>query len=131
MFVTSQGSSYARFRRALDSGNLTLATTAAAELPRIDLPDALAVLLLMAAQGDPRYDRAATRWLSRLALERPSIRLAHVDQGVDALRALADDPGQGRTPVGALCEQHGLPQALRVLAGGPPPRAGAEPPSRR
>jgi hypothetical protein len=33
--VTSQGSAYARFRRALNSGNLTLIRNAAAELPRV------------------------------------------------------------------------------------------------
>jgi hypothetical protein len=39
--VTSRGSAYARFRRALKTGNLTLIRNAAAELPRVDLGDAL------------------------------------------------------------------------------------------
>jgi hypothetical protein len=32
LFVTAQGSAYARFRRALDTGNVTIALAAAAEL---------------------------------------------------------------------------------------------------
>jgi hypothetical protein len=41
MFVTSQGSAYARFRRALKTGNINVIRGAAAELPRVDLGDAL------------------------------------------------------------------------------------------
>ena len=41
MFVTSQGSAYGRFRRALDGGNVTIALAAAAELDWVSLPDAL------------------------------------------------------------------------------------------
>jgi hypothetical protein len=44
-FVTSQGSTYARFRRALKTGNLTLIRNAAAELPSVDLVDALEVCI--------------------------------------------------------------------------------------
>src|SRR4051812_24937866 len=39
--VTSDGSAYTRFRRALDTGNLPLVRAAAAELPHVDLADAL------------------------------------------------------------------------------------------
>ena len=41
VFVSIKGGSYARFRRALDTGNLTLVRAAAAELPTINLEDAL------------------------------------------------------------------------------------------
>ena len=44
--VTSEGSAYARFRRALDSGTPLTVRTAAAELARIGLDDALAICLL-------------------------------------------------------------------------------------
>jgi hypothetical protein len=40
LFVTSQGSAYARFRRALLTGNVLLVTAAARELPQISLDDA-------------------------------------------------------------------------------------------
>jgi hypothetical protein len=44
---------------------------AAAELPRLELGDALEVLALMADQSPPeRYRVAAARWCARLAIER-------------------------------------------------------------
>ena len=39
--MTSQGSAYGRFRRALDTGNPAIALAAAAELDFVSLPDAL------------------------------------------------------------------------------------------
>jgi hypothetical protein len=42
---------------------------AAAELPHVGLNDALEILALLAESGDPRFERAAVRWLGRLLLE--------------------------------------------------------------
>lgn len=72
MFVTSQGHAYARFRRALQTGNLQIVEAAAAELPAIRLDDALAILALLAEQGDDRFGRAAARWVGRLLIETPA-----------------------------------------------------------
>jgi hypothetical protein len=69
--VSIKGSPYARFRRSLETGHLPVVLNAAAELPRLELDDALEVLVLMARDGDPRFDRAATRWVGRLLAERP------------------------------------------------------------
>jgi hypothetical protein len=44
MFVTSQGSAYSQFKRALERRNFLLAWTMAAELPRVPLADALSLL---------------------------------------------------------------------------------------
>jgi hypothetical protein len=65
--VTSQGSAFARFRRALDSGQPTKALAAAAELPRVSLSDALELCVILATAGDRRFDAAARRWLSLFA----------------------------------------------------------------
>jgi hypothetical protein len=72
MFVTSQGRAYSRFQRALATGNLELVEAAARELPRIGLDDALLILALLADRGDPRFDRAAARWIGRLLIETPA-----------------------------------------------------------
>lgn len=72
MFVTSQGSPHSRFRRALQTGNLRVVEAAAAELPSIALDDALVMLCLLADAGDPRFERAAVRWIGRLLLETPA-----------------------------------------------------------
>jgi hypothetical protein len=52
--MTSDGTAYGRFRRALRMGNLAQVRAAAAELPQVGLDDALAVVLLMDARDDAR-----------------------------------------------------------------------------
>ena len=69
MFVTSDGSPYARFRRALETGNELLVLAAARELPQVALDDALRICLVLRDGDRRRYDRAAVRWLGRFALE--------------------------------------------------------------
>lgn len=97
-FVTSLGSAYSRFQRALLTGNLQLVEAAGRELPRIGLADALTILSLLADQADPRFDRAAARWVGRLLVETPAgladarFALALVERlplGRDALHELA------------------------------------------
>jgi hypothetical protein len=72
VFVTSQGDAYTRFQRALTTGNLTIVEAAAADLPAVGLDDALVILSLLADSGDPRFDRAAARWIGRLLTETPA-----------------------------------------------------------
>ena len=67
--VTSQGSAYARFRRALLTKNTTLIDAAASELPHVSLRDALKILVVLAERRDPRYPRAAARFAARVTLE--------------------------------------------------------------
>jgi hypothetical protein len=84
--VTPDGSPTARFRRALATGNPTLVVEAARELPQIGLDDALAVCMVLAAKRDPRYPRAAGRWLGRVILERG----LPLEQGLRAAAALVE-----------------------------------------
>jgi hypothetical protein len=97
--MTSQGSSYARFRRALKTGNLAIIRTAAAELPRVDLGDALAVCVAIRRAEPSRFERAALRWLARYCLERPGATLADVREAALAFELLASNPSN---PSGAL-----------------------------
>jgi hypothetical protein len=69
--VTSQGSAYSQFRRAIERRNAMVAWGMASELPKIDLGDALALVLLALEHDAPRFDRAAVRWHSRLCREAP------------------------------------------------------------
>lgn len=64
------GSPYPRFQRALATGNLQLIRAAAAELPRVDLGDALSVCMAIRDAEPERFERAALRWLARYAVER-------------------------------------------------------------
>jgi hypothetical protein len=106
--MTSQGSPYARFHRALRSGNLDQVRMAALELPQVGLDDALAVVLLMSKQDGERYDRAATRWLARFALERPTVELEDLQVGLVALEALPHNAEVAKQTLGQLCERHGV-----------------------
>lgn len=68
--MTSQGSAYTRFQRALAGRDLEVVIPALAELPSVGLADALDVLELMAEKQDARYDRAAAKFCARLTTER-------------------------------------------------------------
>jgi hypothetical protein len=69
--VSPKGSPYARFQRSLETRRLPIVLAAAAELQSIQLDDALEILILMAQERDPRFDRAAARWVGRLLAENP------------------------------------------------------------
>ena len=90
--MTSQGSAYARFRRSLKSGNLTLIRNAAAELPRVDLADALAVCVVIRQAEPERFERAALRWLARYCVERREATLAQVQAAAWAFENITDEP---------------------------------------
>jgi len=98
----SDGSAYARFRRALKTRNLQLIRAAAAELPRIALGDALEVCLIVRDTRPDRFDAAAVRWIGRYCAERPNLSLEHVDTAVAALRELQRDPEAGLERLQAL-----------------------------
>jgi hypothetical protein len=113
--MTSQGSPYARFQRALRIGRLSMVRAAAAELPRVDLTDALAICLLIEQQDETRFERAAVRWLARLSLESPSAGMDDLRHGLAAFATLREDPARGREALAELCARHGLERAARSL----------------
>jgi hypothetical protein len=110
--VSSQGSPYARFKRALRSGNLALVRSAAGELPAVRLDDALLIACLIEEQDAERFERAAVRWLGRFALERPTVRIEDLREGAIAFEALAANPEGARRALVELCARHGLRVAL-------------------
>jgi hypothetical protein len=63
--MTSVGSSYGRFRLALDNDNLLAARAAAAELNHVGLAEALEFTLLILAKEPARFRAAALRWHAR------------------------------------------------------------------
>jgi hypothetical protein len=73
--VSIKGSPYARFQRSLQTRKLSVVLTAAAELQSIQLDDALEILILMGREKDPRFDRAAARWVGRVLVETPPMTL--------------------------------------------------------
>jgi hypothetical protein len=77
-------------------------------IARIRLADALAIVLLMADAADSALDPAATRWLGRLAVERPTVRLKDLRLALAALEVLPHRPRDARSILAGLCERHGL-----------------------
>jgi hypothetical protein len=104
--VTSQGSPYARFKRALATGDLDVIRLAAAELPRVRLDDALRICILLATDPE-RYERAAARWLGRFCLEAKTATLDDVDVALTALQELPELP-ENANVLGRLCRVHNL-----------------------
>jgi hypothetical protein len=101
--MTSDGSPYARFRRALEIGNELLVLAAARELPRIALDDALRICLVL-RDGDPdRYERAAVRWLGRFALEVKNVTIDDLRLAADALDRLPERASDAMEQLQRLC----------------------------
>jgi hypothetical protein len=108
MFVTSDGSAYSRFRRALDTGNELLVIATARELPQVSLADALRVVLLF-RDGEPdRYERACVRWLGRFALEARGVTIDAIRAAAEALDELPERAGEAMEHLQALCVAHGI-----------------------
>lgn len=106
--MTSDGSAYTRFRRALEIGNELLVFTAARELPRVGLEDALRICLLIRDGNRDRYERAAVRWLGRFALEAEGVTIDALRAAADALDALPERANEAMEQLQALCASYRL-----------------------
>jgi hypothetical protein len=117
VFVSVKGRPYTWLRASLQRGDLPGVRSAAIELRQINLADALAIVLLMATDDDPAYERAATRWLARLASERPSIGLQDIRAAVDALQALGG-ARPAREVLAGLCARYDVGEVIGLPAEG-------------
>jgi hypothetical protein len=106
--VTSDGNPYARFRRALETGNEALVTAAALELPWIALDDALRICLVLRDCDPERYERAAVRWLGRFALEARNVTIDDLRQAANALDSLPDRAADAMERLQHLCVARGV-----------------------
>jgi hypothetical protein len=106
--MTSQGSAQGRFQRAIKRGHLLAAETAARELGALSTSDALSLVLLYQRERDPRFERAARRWVRRVQID---FALRH--QEVELLRAAMGALGTRLGSV-ALDGLLGTCQELRV-----------------
>jgi hypothetical protein len=114
--MTSDGSPYTRFQRALNSGNLHLIRTAALELPRgVPLSDALRIVYLL-RDDEARYERACLRWVARFCLECQDVTLEQVERAAGALRELLWNADEATRTLSELCARNGI-QHARVDGG--------------
>src|SRR6187455_2068148 len=116
--MTSSGRPYARFQRALGTGNLDVIRAAAAELPRIGVAEAASILLVILRAEPQQYERAAVRWLGRLCLERKRVALADLSRAAAALVALPERPEAARPLLADVCRRAGQEQAAAVFRRG-------------
>jgi integrase len=108
MFVTSDGNPYARFKRALETGNEALVIAAARELPQVALDDALRICLVLRGGDRARYERAAVRWLGRFALEARNVTIHDLRHAADALDALPQRAAEAMERLQRLCLARGV-----------------------
>ena len=69
---------------------------AARELGRLGLRDAVALVLLFALEGSPKFEPAAVTWLARLAVEARDVRLLTSSERRLRSRACVGCAGSGR-----------------------------------
>lgn len=105
--VTSQGHPHTRFQRALETGNLNIIRAAAAELPRVELDDALRILWLM-RDDELLYERAAMRWLGRFCLECSGATLEDIEKAAKALRSVWWNPQESTRILADICAGNGI-----------------------
>lgn len=85
-----KGSPHGRFTRAIERRNLLEAESAARELGRLSLSDALAFLYLVADKAPARFERAGVRWCGRFLVETRGVTIAEAQVLLGALAALRD-----------------------------------------
>jgi hypothetical protein len=83
----------ADFQRAVERGNVTRAESAARQLGKLSLENALRLLFLYAEKEPAKYERAALRWLGRYATEGKAVSLLKAQLALAALAELrTSDP---------------------------------------
>jgi hypothetical protein len=113
--VASQGSHYSRLRRALETGDATVALAAAAQLDFVSLPDALELVLLLV--DDPRrFRRAALRWHARYCGDLPDVCFEEAHAVLACLAGLAGRrPKAAASALAELVHRRGLERASEAL----------------
>ena len=102
VFVTAQGRPLTRYRRALERRHIFGAEIALREMSYVSLRDALGLLALYAAEDSPKYEKAAVRWLARLALEHDDLTLPDFQLASSALAAMPRRPDEALHVLRAL-----------------------------
>jgi len=115
---------------AIATGNPRIALATAAELPRVDLADALALCLLL-RDDEQRFGRAIVRWHARFCLEVPGVSASEAQLALAALRCIGGAECEaGASALVALLHRHALEDCARQVEqwlGAEPP---ASPPAR-
>ena len=112
--MTSQGHAYARFQRALKTGNPAIALAAARELNHVTLEDALGLCLLL-RHVPRRYQRAAARWIARYHADIAGVTLTDIRQIADLLAAVPIHGQQAAADLASELHARGLARCARTV----------------
>ena len=115
--MTSQGGAYTRLRRALDRGNVTEALSAAGELERVGLVEALELCLLDCDRAPEKYGRAALRWHGRYCREVRDVTLEEAQAILATLALLPTVRERGAGALSDLLYRRRLERAGEALNG--------------
>ena len=116
MFVTAVGSPRSRLLRAIERGSLELVRLAAVECERIELEDALRILLLIRDQDPERYERSAVRWSGRLLASRPAMGFGQAAAVLSHAEGLASPDGSvAAARLALVMRSCGEPRLAEVL----------------
>ena len=94
--MTAQGHPRAIFKRAIERGNLVAAETAAREVGRLTLEEALRLVFLYAAYEPAKLEPAALRWFVRYLHEGKDVSLLKAQVALGALAELRADSDWAR-----------------------------------
>ena len=90
--------------------------TAAAEMNRVELADALALTLLLRDKERPRFERAALRWHARYCAEVGGVSLEEASIVLSLLTALrADDPEPPARVLAAHLGERSVPGGAQAV----------------
>lgn len=100
-----------RFRMAVKRGSLIQAEAAARELRRLELEDVLRLVLLYRRVGDPRFERAAVRFIGRVLVECRGLTFETADtllEGLSELDGIAPEVARSRACRSATAPSWGV-----------------------
>jgi hypothetical protein len=90
--------------RAIDDGDLARAWRVAGRIDRVGLDQALGVVVMLGRRKDPRFERAALRWVERFCAERaPGLpAVSKVCDALGTVRSVGDLPAMSDAAFKAL-----------------------------
>jgi hypothetical protein len=111
--VSITGRAATWFESAIRRRDVASAMAEAAQMRPLGLEYALALTVLLAEARDPRFSRAAARWIARFAIECPLVDIHDIEAAVIAFARLPHRSREARELLAELGRRHGL--RLRAL----------------
>jgi acid phosphatase family membrane protein YuiD len=105
--MSTKGSPHSWLVSALQRGDLATACAEGHEIPRLDLANALAIVVLMAARQHGAFHRAGAKRVARLALEHELV-LDELLSATAAMIELRTHPEDAKRALAGICARHGV-----------------------